>query len=43
MCVQQLFGVSYTWPPYSTAYPSIVNTLTNYPCYPINVTIKDNK
>lgn len=33
--VQQLFSVKYTQPPYSTAYPRIVNTLSDRPCVPV--------
>ena len=37
-----LFAVNYLQPPYSEAYPSIVNLLDNHPCVPVNNTVTDN-
>lgn len=41
--VQQMFAVNYTSPPYSTAYPEMVTTLSNHPCVPVNMTITGNR
>lgn len=40
--VQQLFNVHYTQPPYSTAFPEIVDTLSRRPCTPVNITVSGN-
>lgn len=41
--VEGLFAVNYTSPPYSTAFPEIVNTLQNHPCVPVNISIQNNR
>ena len=40
--VQGLFDVKYTQPPYSTAFPEMVDTLDRRPCTPVNVSIVGN-
>lgn len=40
--VQGLYNVKYQQPPYSTAFPEIVDTLARRPCTPVNVTITSN-
>ena len=40
--VAGLFAVNYTRPPYSTAFPSMVDTLTARPCVPVNISITRN-
>ena len=40
--VKGLFSVNYTHPPYSTAFPSIVDTLSRRPCTPVNISIVGN-
>lgn len=40
--VQELFNVKYTQPPYSTAFPEIVDTLNRHPCTPVNVSFVGN-
>lgn len=37
-----LFAVNYTIPPYATAFPPIVDTLSDRPCVPVNVSVTDN-
>jgi parallel beta-helix repeat protein len=41
--VQDLFAVNYTLPPYATAYPPIVNSLSYHPCVPVNITVSNNR
>ena len=40
--VQELYDVKYTTPPYSTAFPEIVSTLSRRPCTPVNVSYLNN-
>lgn len=40
--VQGLFNVDYTNAPYSTTFPEIVDTLSNRPCVPVNVSFLGN-
>ena len=40
--VQGLFNMNYKAPPYSTAFPEIVDTLSNRPCVPVNVSFLSN-
>jgi hypothetical protein len=42
MLVEQLVAVNFTNPPYSTAYPRIVTTLTDSPCVPVGNVFADN-
>jgi len=40
--VEELYRVNYLHPPYSTAFPTIVDSLTFRPCVPVNVTVTGN-
>jgi hypothetical protein len=40
--VQQLLSVNFTRPPYSTAYPAIVDSLTFHPCVPVRTNVTSN-
>ena len=37
-----MFDVNYTYPPYATTFPEIVDCLSFRPCVPVNVNITDN-
>jgi len=39
---QQLISVNYQHPPWSTAYPEIVNIMSDHPCVPVYNNIGDN-
>ena len=41
--VQQLLDVHYQQPPYSTAFPEMVSTMSNRPCTPVNVSFVRNR
>ena len=40
--IQELFDVNYTQPPYSTAFPELLDTLTRRMCVPVNVSYTGN-
>ena len=40
--VQQLLSVNFTQPPYSTAYPAIVDSLAFHPCVPVRANVTSN-
>jgi hypothetical protein len=42
LLVEEMFQVNYTYPPFSTEYPSLPDTLQYHPCTPVDVNITYN-
>ena len=43
LLVAQILAVNFTLPPYAVAFPSIVSTLSNSPCSPVNISVRFNR